>query len=607
MSKIFKKLLKALLSIKNETVHQLDIFGQLPSFTVLNKSRYTSNFGFIMSIIIGCLALYYLDSEIAPMIMKQKPSIYQSEIKVIETEAQSLTNSNFTLAVSIASQFSHPTQGINKYYTLNISQCVRQRIKDERTGNLTVSLDCQEIPIETCNMSHFTTELQKQYFSTIRLGTVQCIKKDYLENNPLILQGQFNARTYKYLFITFSACQNSTEFQECAPQEEINKILEAGQYNVYKSDYLTQLEHSGQPYEQIITNEFTTFSLSTSKTIVHSYRIMQTQTDQGLIMEDDYTNSNLQQSEWREISDFYNHQYLVCHYIKLDFKQTNIKRNYIKLQTILAKIGGILQILTLIVGIFLKPIIDNLMKFEIVSQLYSYEEDQIDRNILPDQIISIERDLQSPSNQSKFQNFCSSEEKIHCKKAIAQESCLQTFLIIFGFKKFKHNQFCRAKKKIIKNLDIVTILRKLQDIDTIKKIIFTQEQLEQLKKKPRPKIMKIKQDSIIEKDLNQQDQGFTKSNIFSQQLTDVTQPTQKMQNVFKCYIENQFQQYLQNSTQLQQQTKIVDQEQSNRTNVLLDTQNSPNLNEIKSKNMDEPQLKSLKLGKQSNVEVCLKL
>ena len=56
--------------IKNETIHQLDIFGQLPSFTVLNKSRYTSNFGFLMSLIIGCLALYYLNSEIASMILK---------------------------------------------------------------------------------------------------------------------------------------------------------------------------------------------------------------------------------------------------------------------------------------------------------------------------------------------------------------------------------------------------------------------------------------------------------------------------------------------------------------------------------------------------------
>ncbi|CAD8114153.1 unnamed protein product [Paramecium sonneborni] len=601
MSKmIIKKFSTTLSRIKNETIHQLDIFGQLPSFTVLNKSKYTSNFGFFMSLIIGCLALYYLNSEIASMILKQKPSIYQSENKVIETEEYSLKNSNFTLAVSIASQFSQPINGINKYYHLNISQCVRQRIKDELTGNTTVLLDCQEIPIETCDMSHFTTELQQQYFSTIRFGTVQCIKRDYLEMNPLILQGQFNARIYKYLLIQFAPCTNSTSFQGCAPQEEINKILEAGQYNVYKSDYLTQLEHSGLPYEQIITNEFTSFSLSTSKTIVHSYRIMQTQTDQGLIWEESYMNTNLQQQEWREVSDFFNHQYLVCHYIKLDFKQTSIKRTYIKLQTILAKIGGILQILIMIVGIFLKPLIENLMKFEIASSLYSYQEEQAEQQHISGQIISIERDLQSPSNLSKFSNFYSSDEKPPFKKQIVQTSCFKTFLIIIGFNKFKHQQFCIAKKKIIKNLDIVTILKKLQDLDTIKKILFTQEQLEQLKRRPKPKLKKNKQDSIIEKNLNQPDQVQIRSNFFSQQLTEGSQS-----NLFKNYIENQFLQHVHNSNQLQQHAKTAEDQQSGQNNILQSSQHLSNFNSKKSHDPEAPHLQFQQLEKKSDIEICI--
>ncbi|CAD8189108.1 unnamed protein product [Paramecium pentaurelia] len=599
MSKIFKKLQNTMITIKNETVHQFDIFGQLPSFTVLNKSRYTSNFGFLMSLVIGCLALYYLNSEIVSMILKQMPSIYQSEIQVVETEEYSLTNKNFTLAVSIASQFSEPKQGINKYYRLNISQCIRQRIKDEQTGNTTVLLNCQDIPIETCNMSHFRTELQKEYFSTIRFGTVQCINSEYLQQNPLKLQGQFNAQTYKYLIIRFKPCHNTTDFQGCAPQEEINQVLEQGQYNVYKSDFLTQFE-SRQPYQQIITNEFTSFTLSTSKTIVHSYRIMQTQTDHGLIWEDDSQDVNLQQSEWREVSEFYNHQYLVCHYIKLDFKQTNIKRTYIKLQTILAKIGGILQILTMIVGIFLKPLIDNLMKFEIASSLYSYEDDLQDQISSSGQILSIEREIQSPSN--KLPSFCSIDQNTQNKESKNQSSCFQNLLIIFGFKKFQHQQFCKAKKKIIKNLDIVTILKKLQDLDLIKKILLSREQLEQLKRRPRPKISVKLQDSIIEKSLHHHDQLSSNSNLFPQQILNVAQPQQTIKSIFRTYIESQFLQYLHNS-QTQSEIRAVEKlEQIKQNPVEEQIQSS---HQIQTINLNNPINKSQQIDKKFNLEVSI--
>ncbi|CAD8188091.1 unnamed protein product [Paramecium pentaurelia] len=605
MSKIFKKFSHTLSRMKKETVHQLDLFGQLPGFTVLNKSRYTSNFGFFMSLIIGCLALYYLNSEIASMILKQMPSIYQSEIQVVETDPYSLTNSNFTLAVSIASQFSQPTKGLNKYYNLNISQCTRQRIRDEKTGNTTVILDCKQIPIETCNMSHFSTELQKKYFSTIRFGTVQCINREYLKNNPLILQGQFNALIYKYLLITFTPCRNTTEFKGCAPQEEINKILEAGQYNVYKSDYLTQFEQSGHPYQQIITNEFTSFSLTTSKTIVHSYRIMSTQTDQGLIQEENYLDTNLQQSEWRELSDFYNNQYLVCHYIKLDFKQTNIKRTYIKLQTILAKIGGILQILTMIVGIFLKPIIDNLMKFEIASSLFSYEDNQQDQVLSSGQMLSVEREIQSPQSWKRFSSFFQSDDKTQSKGKISQTSCLEIFLIIFGLKKLKHKQFCKAKKKIIKNLDIVTILKKLQDLDVIKKILFTQEQLEQLKKRPRPKLWINKQDSIIEKDIPKPEQGFNKLNLYSSQCSEVTHNSQKAQTLFKSYIESQFLQYFNHPKQSQQEIRGFEKQQQQQTNthLLQDQEENQKSKQINNQNDPSPELQQLE--KKINLDISI--
>jgi hypothetical protein len=35
-----------------------------------------------------------------------------------------------------------------------------------------------------------------------------------------------------------TVCKNNTEYQGCAPPEEIQNILSAGHYSVYASDYL---------------------------------------------------------------------------------------------------------------------------------------------------------------------------------------------------------------------------------------------------------------------------------------------------------------------------------------------------------------------------------
>ncbi|CAD8189118.1 unnamed protein product [Paramecium pentaurelia] len=585
MPNILESFSKGLLKLKNEFMYQLDIFGQLPSFTVLNRNKYTSNLGFIMSILIGTLTAYYLIVEIQQMLSKSKPSIYQTEIQVIETDSYYLNNENFTLAITIANRFSEPLIGINKYFNLNVSQCTRERIKNQSTGNITVKLECDEIPLEPCNMSHFTTDLQREYFKTIRFGAVQCINRDYQKKNPPVLKGQFNALEYKYLYIQFTVCKNTSTYQGCAPKEEIDDILQAGHYNVYKSDYISQLDHPGEPYKQIITNEFTGFSHSTSKTIVQQYRILQTTTDDGLIWDLQNIQQNIQQTDWREISDFYNQQYLVLHIIKLDFKQTNHIRTYIKLQTILGKLGGILQIFIMVVTILSKPIIDNLMKLEIANSLYRFygqSEKQSQRSNQV-QIIQTEREFQHQNNNSKIQGLNSDRnQKLN-------KSMFETFLIIFGFQKEKHQQFMKARKKIIKNLDIVTILKKLQEIDMLKKILFSKEQMEIIKNLPRPL---IDQKSLIsqkllecEIDKEKDNQSNIQSPLQSQQIRlSQSHFFPRMNSVFsRCQIDNQLQLYLDNCNDSQKNKGKFQ-------NSLLKSPSSPLSNSqlIRSDEIEEP-------------------
>ncbi|CAK66914.1 unnamed protein product (macronuclear) [Paramecium tetraurelia] len=132
--------------------------------------------------------------------------------------------------------------------------------------SITCKISYKQIPIEPYNMSLFTADLQKEYFSIIRMGGISYINRNIqkrihqqIKFNCQMLQGQISPNAFRYIFTQFYACQNTSSSQMCAPQKEIEKVLESGQYSVHKSDYLTKLDQSGQPYQVIITNEFTTF------------------------------------------------------------------------------------------------------------------------------------------------------------------------------------------------------------------------------------------------------------------------------------------------------------------------------------------------------------
>ncbi|CAD8214442.1 unnamed protein product [Paramecium octaurelia] len=449
--------------LKNEFLYHLDIFGQQPSFTILNRSKYPSALGLLTSLMICSLEFYFFLTEVVTMISQSKPAIYQTEISISDTEPFLLYNDNFTLAISIVNGFSEPIIGIDRYFTLNISQCERLREINKDSGKYL----CVQLPIEPCNMSHFTTEMLSEYFSIIReesnaqIGNIyKGIRQQIKQLTSQKFQGQVTSPAFRYIFIQFSACHNTSLSQTWESQKEIENILESGHYNIYKGDYLTKLDRPGQPFQEIITIEFTSFSLSTSKTISQRYKIVQTSTDEGLIWEQIQDLQHIQQSEWREISEFYNNQYLIVHYIMLDYKQTNKIRTYVKLQTILGKLGGIFQILMISVAIILKPIIENIMNLEMVNDLFNFSEP------IPDTKLQINVTNNLKSNQQltkRSQNYRLSQ------------SNLETWLIIFGCRPQKILQFVFAKSKVNKNLEIINILRKLQEIKVIKKPLLSKD------------------------------------------------------------------------------------------------------------------------------------
>lgn len=114
------------------------------------------------------------------------------------------------------------------------------------------TVSCTKYPTEACSERHFASEVQREYFSKVRLGAVQCLNAEQWLSNPPILQGTVQGMVFQYITITVSECKNSTTYNKCASKEEIKKGLSSGNYAVHLYDNLVLTGKSGSPFQEIV-------------------------------------------------------------------------------------------------------------------------------------------------------------------------------------------------------------------------------------------------------------------------------------------------------------------------------------------------------------------
>ncbi|CAD8046817.1 unnamed protein product [Paramecium sonneborni] len=486
---------------------KFDMFGQPPSFRILGKQKYNSTIGALFTIGTLFFALAYLVVGIQELVAKDSPNVIQSERQVIETSPFFLNRNNFTLAITLADLNSQPLTTINKFFNIQLKNCQTLRIYNEKTQTSNVTRNCTIIPLEACTKDHFLSDTQVDYFSRIRLGSVQCIQKDYWDSYPPVLQGIKTSPIYSSLTITVSVCKNSTNNMDCAPIEDIKKQLSSGFYAVHLSDSLLQMNRATNMSLDVINIQYYTFSITTSKNIFQQFKVIETQTDSGLVFSDFSKQQVLIQDTLRESADLYNGEYLVLHNINLSPKYSEYQRSYVKIQAILSRVGGLYQMIFLLLAAFIKPLVQLMLDIDMANELFKFgfQNNNKDKsNISEDNkvidalagIVRSRRRLLSPRDTGKLNsepnqeiNINESLNEILKKRNQIDPTIKQIIWIYIGCDKKKRKMLDIAKEKYMEKLDVKLIIQKLYQFDQLRDIILTEEQKKLFKYLPKPNIV----------------------------------------------------------------------------------------------------------------------
>ncbi|CAD8116050.1 unnamed protein product [Paramecium sonneborni] len=507
---------------------KVDIFSQPVLLLIKQEQGHKTLFGACLTSGLISFFLYLLIVNLFDLRQGKNLTSLSTEIYHTQPHQFKLDETNFTLTFAIQSP-SFKTYIDESVYVVEAKiQTKITRITDnEKIDEWTQ----QDLPLTKCNPELIRQVELQQYFSQLDLTTNYCI--DWNKIKELDLEGTFDSLVYRAILLEFKICNDLTKkSKECKSRDEIKKQLEQNYFSFQMPSYVVDVKNDKHPFLSKGEDIFTTISSKIFKEISIYMQPITVFTDIGIINEDYEVQNTLRYKRHTEMIDLNESDLIMNVVIRLDQIEQQYYRNYTKIQIIISKMGGLWQVFFTLAFLIQKPI--NMLSYyvKILNSLFEFEQEQKkpiknqkQENPNPEtlqQEFSSRQQLQSTKEILFIQNKKKSlqrlqsikrkkkqieaieslaldpQSKEETKKQLTKAisfSIKQYFLSIskklkmrwtdylyfincfVNSKNYKSLQIQYSFKKIIKQMDVLYILKKLQEIDKLKMILLTESQI----------------------------------------------------------------------------------------------------------------------------------
>lgn len=438
------------------------------------------------------------------MVNKTNPQILNQDLKVEKRPSLYLSKENFTFSVGLADE-------TNAF--LIDPQIFEFAITIYHQDS--ENYEMRQFSLKLCEENDY--QLHKELFHKLKLNKTYCLPDEVLK-----IDGYWDEDQLNYFYVDLKKCENTTENSSCKSNEEIEKFLQTAYIDIYIDSPNIEFSNYYTPFKHEL-------SIFYQKLSINMYKIMEIylkssvfQTDQGWFFESlQFIKGFVVGNYLYDLGAYEKNTILQIFYsisVYSSEKKSTISRRYQKVQDILAQFGGVCNIL-LIIGFFLAKV-ENHYSFiyETMNKLYDFQvktqekDEKIhkkpksgnflsknqDKELVESSANSLNKTAKSLREKLAFQlNFTrffkkpevlkpqiSKIERFHSfkqrKKSLFFGFCSYLWLLLKK-KKFRLNKrevlFMKAERKITEETDIVNIVQKLQDIEKLKKVLLTEEQL----------------------------------------------------------------------------------------------------------------------------------
>lgn len=342
--------------------------------------------------------------------------------------------------------------------------------------------------------------------------------------------GKFGSQeSFSFLNFLINKCVNFTGGPICKSNEEINYYMERAYAQVYNLDYFIDHNNFTTPAKLYGNANTIPISATVNKFITYSLKNAEYDTDEGLVFQDikkhNFTTLDkiTESVDLKKNSDFQgNFAYLM---ITMSSVKTNYSRRYLKLQNLLADIGGMVKGVMLIAALLETYLIEKFYWIALANFLFNSEDKEMKEIIKTgyvNEVKSIYKQLNinaqsmaSEGSHVRILNRVSIKPKVgpviasykslfdlnsknkeeiqdHQLKSSKKIEIIKHKVAKIELKDFLCNKYTNPRSKTFKIIDLVEkyvsrknsieyIINKLNEIDKLKVILFDEVELSAFK------------------------------------------------------------------------------------------------------------------------------
>jgi hypothetical protein len=316
-------------------IKSLDQFGQGVELRIKNQTKSQTIIGGILSLtmLIFLLLMFFFQAQ--DIFYRRNPQIsLEQQVSGISPEII-LDHKTFPIAIALTDN-SNLALNLPRYFNFSFFLF---------SGPTSEYLAETHYPLVSCKKEYFPLVTQDSYDS-LGMDNYLCI-----ENQRLALQGSWGEPYISYLIVRISVCKNETENGSCAPIEEIEQFIRGDIYywNIYYQNTNINPQEPDNPTTFTMVNYYNLLKFGFRKMISIFCRRQTLKSDDGFIMKSlNYDDSiawdtfSYDESMGDESGTLVEFNFLVSP------NYYTYHRAYLKIQTVLASVGGLANIFRLV-------------------------------------------------------------------------------------------------------------------------------------------------------------------------------------------------------------------------------------------------------------------
>jgi hypothetical protein len=467
----------------------IDLFGMEPKINIKQYNKYNTFFGGFVSIFIYILVVMgfiYFGQE---LFLKANPTVIVSNQYDTNPQQFNLTKDKFNFFIKL--------QDVNSNYyidpqifSFSVKQFITTRTIDSK-GSPNFTTQTIPMKLEVCNMTRHFPNFKGQFIGQ-DLSRAMCVNQG--DSDSLYISGVYGSEVYGRIVIDILSCKNSTASDvKCKPQEDIDKLLSGGFFSIFLIDTIFDPKNYTHPYTYVGRDFYTSMSNNYYKAYSLWFKNVDYSTDSGFLLQDVNQERYLQMNYESEVMDY---RTGTAEFFRCAIRSSNIRdiyyRKYIKLQDILANMGGLIKGIMVCVQMFFLLFQHTNYYIFLIEELYGSialpltathgNETVRERSSiqLPDQSQSkLENNFIGPNNNNLFpidnnlvvhrikELMSTKDKKFNICKIFGMP-----FLDCLGLKSKSVNMYQCGVAKIRENTDIIKIYNLVEELDLLKAVLF---------------------------------------------------------------------------------------------------------------------------------------